>query len=161
VVIDLPLNTGDGTGTNGLGFPTPNPADLLAFELNTEDDPAYRDGGCYTLIGVDFFESAYGDPTVKVQHATVYDDLSDIDCGEVTEACCFSDGECSDLAPTACSQQGGHSGGPDTNCATYSCTVACCLANGTCVDLDSDACEARENSQSGGYGTSCANYSCD
>ena len=85
LVVDLPLNTGDGTGATGLGFPDPAPGELLAFELNTLDNEDFMDGGCYTIMGVDFFESAADDDTVAVTNATVFTDLSDRVCN------CFSE----------------------------------------------------------------------
>lgn len=63
LVVDLPLNNG-GDLTKSLGFPTPNPADLLAFELNVLNTDRFNDTGCYTILGVDFFESLAGDAAV-------------------------------------------------------------------------------------------------
>ncbi|MCG3136460.1 MAG: hypothetical protein HJJLKODD_00293 [Phycisphaerae bacterium] len=78
LVLDLPLNT-EGLGlSKGLGFPNDlEVADLLAFEINSL--PEYQDGGCYTLLGVDFFESQSFDE-VLVQHAQVFDNYESIEC---------------------------------------------------------------------------------
>jgi hypothetical protein len=87
LVVDLPLNNGLDL-LDSLGYPTPNAGDLLAFEINLLDNERFNDGGCYTMLGVDFFESAVGDPTVTVTNAEVFTNLTDVTgCGE----CVLSD----------------------------------------------------------------------
>jgi len=83
LVVDLPLNTGDGDLTRGLGFTNDLvPADLLAFELNRPE--GVQDGGCYTLIGVEFFEAAFADQ-VNVRNASVYTTLAETGCAAVCD----------------------------------------------------------------------------
>jgi hypothetical protein len=83
LVVDLPLNNGMDL-TRSLGFPTPSKADLLAFELNTLEGDRLNDGGCYSLLGVDFFESHAGDPDVMIDGATVTESAEEVDCGDCT-----------------------------------------------------------------------------
>ncbi len=89
LVVDLPLNV---PAEDGLGFPnTVQPQDLLAFELNTIE--GFQDGGCYTLIGVDFFESEAG-AAGEIKNAGVFDAEEAVDC----EFECFLDEDCNDGA---------------------------------------------------------------
>lgn len=84
LVIDLPLNIAEG-----LGFPNDlDKAHFLAFELSTVlndwvvteqgpiDDPiTLTDGGAYTLLGVEFFESMSAGDT-GISGASVYTDMN-------------------------------------------------------------------------------------
>jgi len=80
--VDLPLNTGSDDLTKGLGFPNDlQSADLLAFELNTI--PGLKDGGCYTIVGAEFFESNE-DYIVEVVHAEVQSSMDNLSCGDAT-----------------------------------------------------------------------------
>ncbi|HRX87018.1 MAG TPA: hypothetical protein P5572_18495 [Phycisphaerae bacterium] len=82
LIVDLPLNNGSDFA-HSLAFPTPNAADLLAFELNVLDVDRFNDGGCYSLLGVDFFESAAGDASVDVAGVKEITDDADtvMSCG--------------------------------------------------------------------------------
>ena len=85
MVIDLPLNS-----SNGLGFPDDlEIADLLAFELNSLS--VWQDGGCYTFLGADFFESEGGE---AVQKAEVFENEGDIECPFGCPSCCTGDDDC-------------------------------------------------------------------
>ncbi|MEZ6083802.1 MAG: hypothetical protein R3E58_07635 [Phycisphaerae bacterium] len=96
MIIDLPLNA---AGLNLDFFNSIAARDLMAFEvnrLNTDDALAqFDDGGCYTFLGVDFFESAADDASVMTVGATVYESEGDLlqnppDCG-VVQLCPFRD----------------------------------------------------------------------
>ena len=74
-------------------------------------------------------------------------DCALIDCtGSSTEACCFNDGSCHDLAAVACVDLGGQPQGLGSSCDTTNCSPseagACCLPDGTCQELTEDACLA-------------------
>ncbi len=76
LVIELPINNQDGTLVKGLGFPNIlQPLDFLAFEINALD--GYGDGGCYTLRGVEFYESG-SHQALQVSHATLFRSLNDL-----------------------------------------------------------------------------------
>ncbi|MFQ5501989.1 MAG: hypothetical protein ACE5EQ_06765 [Phycisphaerae bacterium] len=78
------------------------------------------------------------------------------------EACCFSDGTCTDLIPTDCAAQGGTSQGLGTDCATAQCPQppqACCFPTGGCLDLDPADCATAGGSPQG-IGTDCITAIC-
>ena len=110
LVVDLPLNVEFlGPDGPGLGFSDDLLAqDLLAFELNSIE--GFNDGGCYTLLGVEFVETA---EATTVAHARIYTDTNellndpnvvctllceDVDCSDLDNACnfgvCNESGEC-------------------------------------------------------------------
>ncbi len=90
LVVDLPLNNTDGNPASGLSFPnTLTAGDLLAFELNAL--PQFQDGGCYTVMGVEFYESEPVEP-LAVVHATVANSLEEVVCVET----CVNDADCDD-----------------------------------------------------------------
>ena len=81
-----------------------------------------------------------------------------------TEACCLPDGDCADLSPGSCLDQGGKPQGEGTTCsdATLTCpkpTQACCFADGTCDDLTPSSC-ADQGGEPQGEETTCHNTSC-
>ena len=59
------------------------PAVLQIIELNSLDD--WQDGGCYTLLGADFFESEGG---VAIENAVVFENEDDIECPFGCPNCC-------------------------------------------------------------------------
>jgi hypothetical protein len=85
LVVDLPLNNAGDDPADGLGFPNDlAPADFLAFELNAL--PGFEDGGCYSLIGVEFFETAVEDE-VPVMHAALFSTLEETGCDADAPTC--------------------------------------------------------------------------
>lgn len=93
LVVDLPLNN---TGGGGLGFANNlGVKDLLAFELSTL--PNFQDGGCYTLLAVNFFETQ-GQGSESLANAAVFTDVDDIDC----DGQCVVDADCPDLDAEFC-----------------------------------------------------------
>ncbi|MCZ6653457.1 MAG: hypothetical protein O7D91_10585 [Planctomycetota bacterium] len=99
LVIDLPLNVELlGPEGPGLGFPDDLlTQDLLAFELNAIG--GFHDGGCYTLLGAEFVETA---EATTAAHARIYSDTiellndPDVDCTVL----CAEDMDCSGLDNT-------------------------------------------------------------
>ena len=67
--------------------------------------------------------------------------LPDDTCGPVqlSQGCCFEDGQCGDMYPQECAEAGGQPQGPGTGCVD--CTVACCLPDGSCLDTDPLCCD--------------------
>lgn len=132
LVIDLPLNN---TTSSGLGLPNDLAvADLLAFELN---GLGYQDGACYTLLGVDFFESQ---GIAFLINALVFTtDNGDL-CSAISPVECTTNAECDDGDPGTIDQ-----------CVNEECvnTVigcgnpvagGCCSANATPFCNDADCC---------------------
>lgn len=77
-VIDLPVNT-----AAGLGYPSVDVADFLAFELSTFE----HDGGLWHLLGVEFIEKRPG--TAVSDGVTIFNDIEDARCDE--ECFCHAD----------------------------------------------------------------------
>ena len=78
LVIDLPLNNESNDPADGLCLPNDlHAGDFLAFEMNRIG--GFGDGGCYTIAGVEFFESETTDD-VGVVHATVAKSLDTVLC---------------------------------------------------------------------------------
>ncbi|MFH1419786.1 MAG: S8 family serine peptidase, partial [Planctomycetota bacterium] len=82
-----------------------------------------------------------------------------------TEACCFTNGACTDTTPANCSAYGGTSQGVGTACATTTCPTgppnqACCLPGGGCVDTDAATCVNTYSGTPMGLGTTCATVVC-
>jgi len=65
------------------------------------------------------------------------------------EACCFSDGFCTDIKPIDCLGRGGISQGPGSTCATATCTPpplptgACCFSPMDCEIIEEADCTGR------------------
>ncbi len=79
------------------------------------------------------------------------------------EACCFTNGACTDTTPANCAAYGGTAQGVGTACATTTCQApyeACCLSNGTCVDIDAPTCVSFYGGTPMGLGTTCATVVC-
>lgn len=83
-------------------------------------------------------------------------------CPEVPQACCFPNGGCLNIAPSACIGAGGTPGGIGTNCANFNCNPlgACCLPDGSCVDAISPAACADAGGLYQGDNTTCASVTC-
>jgi hypothetical protein len=75
------------------------------------------------------------------------------------QACCLSDGSCTDTQPNDCVAAHGVPKGVGTDCATTECSVACCHSNGPCVDEGPSACQTHGGT-SQGMGTTCATNGC-
>ncbi|MCK4658999.1 MAG: hypothetical protein KAV82_05705 [Phycisphaerae bacterium] len=69
------------------------------------------------------------------------------------EACCWSDGSCTDMDPEECSSNGGMPQGPGSVCAGW--LEACCFEDGSCIDADPLCCSAMGGSPQG-TGTMCS-----
>jgi hypothetical protein len=82
------------------------------------------------------------------------------------EACCMSDGSCTDLDPGDCNAAGGIAQGVGTTCATTVCPgpEACCFDDGSCTDVLASICTNTvglvEVGVPQGNGTSCATAAC-
>lgn len=78
LVVDLPLNN---EGDDGLCFPNNlEQGDLLAFELS--DVTGFSDGGCFTIIGVEMYESEETQVTI---HATIAKSFEEIECSPIVD----------------------------------------------------------------------------
>jgi len=84
VVVDLPINNPGNDPKQGLCI-TPNlkPADLLGFEINNVAE--LDDGLCYTLIGVEFFETIGLRGGNGVVHAKVAKERAKVKCEPITD----------------------------------------------------------------------------
>jgi hypothetical protein len=84
IVVDLPLNNAGNDPSKGLCLP-PNmrPGDLLGFVLTETEDR--KSGGCYTLVGAEFYESIGLLGGNGVVHATVSKTEEDIVCDVFTD----------------------------------------------------------------------------
>jgi len=84
VVVDLPINNPGNDPKAGLCI-TPNlkPADLLGFEINNV--PELDDGLCYTLLGVEFFETIGLLDGNGVVHAKVAKERAKVKCEPITD----------------------------------------------------------------------------
>ncbi|MCH8253710.1 MAG: collagen-like protein [Planctomycetes bacterium] len=105
VTMDLPLNNGKANPAEGLSLPDDLlVADFLAFEFNTLDD--YDDGGTYTLLGANFFESS-SDDDLAVVHATIFDSRDEIDCTAGPIVDCNENGidDGDETAPGVCTEK--------------------------------------------------------
>lgn len=148
LVVDLPLNV-ERLGPEGPGLGFPNDLltqDLLAFELNTIE--GLDDGGCYTLLGAEFIETA--DATAAA-HARIYTDTNellndpnvdcsvlcgeDVDCADFDNAC--NVGVCNDETRECEAQPTNQSGACDDGSACTEndvCTAGVC--GGTAIGCD-------------------------
>lgn len=76
LVIDLPVNT-----PNGLDFPADlAQGDLLAVELSNL--AGFSDGGCFTVIGVEFYETEGNSVVTNADVAMTFDD---IECEQIVD----------------------------------------------------------------------------
>lgn len=78
-----------------------------------------------------------------------------LDC----QACCLSDGSCTDFVPEECLNELGQPQGMGTDCASNECPEACCAGDGTCTDEPPSDCQAEEREPQG-PGTECATTEC-
>ncbi|MCG3138013.1 MAG: hypothetical protein HJJLKODD_01869 [Phycisphaerae bacterium] len=86
VVVDLPLNT-----ASGLNLPNDlQRGELLAIELNTMAE--YLNDNCYTLLGVDLFESTLVSGAT-LAHAVIYESEEQIECESTG---CEDDADCAE-----------------------------------------------------------------
>ena len=113
------------------------------------------------------WRATYTDPPITndfacgLSEVRVYGDPTGLGNGD-TQACCFPDGSCSNLAAAACTTAGGIPEGTDTECFSTVCPQleeACCFPDGTCDDIDPNDCIAA-NGIPQGPGTTCAGVSC-
>ena len=79
-----------------------------------------------------------------------------------TQACCYPNGVCADLAPATCLSTGGSPQGVGTTCTLTPCPLlveACCLPGGGCVDTDVATCLSIGGLPQG-PGTTCVTSNC-
>ncbi len=84
LVVDLPLNNETENPIDGLCFPNDLvQGDLLAFELSNVN--GFSDGGCFSIIGVEMYESNGFFEDLQVTHAKIAKSFETIECNEIVD----------------------------------------------------------------------------
>lgn len=120
----------------------------MAFQWRKDEAPiAGATATTYTINAVTAADAGAYDLVVTNDCGSVQSRTATLTIGGLTqcptEACCFSDGSCTDLTPARCILDSGTPQGPGTDCASATCAAsvgACCFAGGGCIELTEAEC---------------------